>query len=607
MRRRGPALSGNGGANRSQPSREWVGGRLSPPFYIHDREEPYRPDLTVWLELPEGHIVGQALVMPEDREGAVGRALRSALTQPAVGLPRQPDVIRVADVAIAAEVRAEVGDAIPVTVAPAPELDALLEQLIATLPPDADKALSYFAWGRVSAAAVERLFAAGRLLFAVQPWTVAHDAQVLRMDIPALGVDGACVSVIGELGESRGVLVFSSLDDFEAFLAAAESGAPGRVPVSLGAGWLALTFESATELPPSMRREAMEHGWPVESADAYPLVERGDPDGTPRPLVERDVEVAAACALSLGAFFARHAALFQSDPVAPVCESYFDDDDREVRFTVPYALGDFELADATEPGFDALAAAEAFRPRAGRNEPCPCGSGRKYKKCHLEADEAAHASLQATASMHALDDRLVRLLAGFALRDYGEAWKAFQDDFADPDAALPLAWTWSVYCFEVRGKTVVDAYLDARARRCSRKERRWLDAQRAAWLSVWEVEAVEAGRTVALHDLLSGERRTVHETRGSQTLVARDAVLARIVDHRRRLAAVRGASASVAPQRHGRGGPAGARPPAPPAVGPGGPAARRGLRAPPDPVLGGGGRRPRRAELDTARVAQPGW
>jgi hypothetical protein len=26
---------------------------------------------------------------------------------------------------------------------------------------------------------------------------------------------------------------------------------------------------------------------------------------------------------------------------------------------------------------------------AGRNDPCPCGSGRKYKKCHLVQDEAA--------------------------------------------------------------------------------------------------------------------------------------------------------------------------------------------------------------------------
>ena len=26
-------------------------------------------------------------------------------------------------------------------------------------------------------------------------------------------------------------------------------------------------------------------------------------------------------------------------------------------------------------------------PRPGRNDPCWCGSGKKYKKCHLEADE----------------------------------------------------------------------------------------------------------------------------------------------------------------------------------------------------------------------------
>jgi hypothetical protein len=29
------------------------------------------------------------------------------------------------------------------------------------------------------------------------------------------------------------------------------------------------------------------------------------------------------------------------------------------------------------------------RLKTGRNEDCPCGSGKKYKKCHLEADEKA--------------------------------------------------------------------------------------------------------------------------------------------------------------------------------------------------------------------------
>ncbi|HIG53357.1 MAG TPA: hypothetical protein EYG11_12075 [Candidatus Latescibacteria bacterium] len=27
--------------------------------------------------------------------------------------------------------------------------------------------------------------------------------------------------------------------------------------------------------------------------------------------------------------------------------------------------------------------------KPGRNDPCWCGSGKKYKKCHLDADRAA--------------------------------------------------------------------------------------------------------------------------------------------------------------------------------------------------------------------------
>jgi preprotein translocase subunit SecA len=36
------------------------------------------------------------------------------------------------------------------------------------------------------------------------------------------------------------------------------------------------------------------------------------------------------------------------------------------------------------------AAAQPMRaiPRVGRNDPCPCGSGKKYKKCHMPADES---------------------------------------------------------------------------------------------------------------------------------------------------------------------------------------------------------------------------
>ncbi len=392
-------------SSHSRTSREWVGGSLSAPFFIHDRAEPYRPCIVIWFELPDGLVVGQTVVMPEDARGAVASALRSALTQPEVGLPRQPHSIRVPDAATAAQVRAEVAGEIPVTVAPTPELDALFDQVIASMQGEGDEA-SYFEDGRVSADAIEKLFTAGRFLFEIKPWTFAYDSQVLRMDIPALGVDGDCVYVIGQLDESPGVLIFASFDGFQQFLAAGTTDAIGQDPDALGSELLALTFLRAGELPPSMRREAMEHAWPVASADAYPLVERRNPDGTLCRLVEQDIEIATACALSLSALFGKHAAMFKSDNFAPVCESYFDDDDLEVRFTVPYeAFADFDMTESTEPALNSPALATPFQPRAGRNEPCPCGSGRKYKKCHLAQDEAGHASRRATAPTHALDER----------------------------------------------------------------------------------------------------------------------------------------------------------------------------------------------------------
>jgi hypothetical protein len=56
-----------------------------------------------------------------------------------------------------------------------------------------------------------------------------------------------------------------------------------------------------------------------------------------------------------------------------------------------------EIAEAEEPsiydicleGFDAVndEPFERAEPKPGRNEPCWCGSGKKYKKCHLDSDE----------------------------------------------------------------------------------------------------------------------------------------------------------------------------------------------------------------------------
>ena len=42
---------------------------------------------------------------------------------------------------------------------------------------------------------------------------------------------------------------------------------------------------------------------------------------------------------------------------------------------------------AGEGGGKVVAFEDARRRRAGRNEPCPCGSGKKYKNCCMKKDE----------------------------------------------------------------------------------------------------------------------------------------------------------------------------------------------------------------------------
>jgi hypothetical protein len=191
-----------------------------------------------------------------------------------------------------------------IEVAATPELDAVLEEFLVSMP-KGDEQASYLDSGRVPLAAVARMFEAAALLYRAAPWKLASDDEVLRMDIPALGVEGACVSIIGALGESLGVIVFPSLLAYERFGAAAEQVADAR-SLDLGAPLLSLDFWSRGDVPEAMRREMVVHGWTTVAPDAIPVVGHRDRNGVPRPLAERDVRIATECAFAVASFFLRH-------------------------------------------------------------------------------------------------------------------------------------------------------------------------------------------------------------------------------------------------------------------------------------------------------------
>ncbi|MBM4117723.1 hypothetical protein FJ251_08260 [bacterium] len=519
-----------GGASIStigpRPQSEWIGGIEAAPFLVGPRGAAKRPLVVLWVELPEGFVVGADVAEADDAAGVLGRTLQAAMAQPKIGSPRRPGRIRVASQEMAEELRDLLGEGFPIVVAPTPELEEPFTALEASMEKAGDADYEVDTWlgdGLVEPKTVADLHQIAAAFYRLAPWRGVSDDQPIRVDIPALDVEGACLIIFGGMGESFGFAIFPSLAGYERFVAAADQFEKRKRRPDLGTGYLALNFEPGAEQADAMRREVAGHGWPVAGADAYPRVYRRERDGFPLPLEDRDVKIVSATASAFAAFFIRHGKLFSQDFIEPVCESCYDSDDLEVIFCVPYeAYADFTV-DGELPG----RAGRNELPKPGRNAPCHCGSGRKYKHCCLSRDRTAAAE----KSGPSVGESLVSKLTHFAEDRFGDAWHRHEQVFVDPQDSMQLCGPWSLYGFEVEGATVADHYLKARGGKLSTAERALLEAERAGWLSIWEAMAVEPGAGLTLRDLLTEETRQVTERAASRALVRYDVILARVIDY----------------------------------------------------------------------------
>lgn len=183
--------------------------------------------------------------------------------------------------------------------------------------------------------------------------------------------------------------------------------------------------------------------------------------------------------------------------------------------------------------------------RPGRNDPCWCGSGKKYKKCHLAADEESkrpdlpHATKERAAEpLHA---RLHRELIEHCKEwrsnaDFEEAsllyWGRRPEDLNSQHEGALLGGFFEWYVHDFRptstGRTLVEEYLRRRAGRLTAAERELLESWREARFGVWEAQRVEEGAGVELQDLFAGDRFFVHDVSCSRSMVRWDCVLSRI-------------------------------------------------------------------------------
>ena len=178
----------------------------------------------------------------------------------------------------------------------------------------------------------------------------------------------------------------------------------------------------------------------------------------------------------------------------------------------------------------------------GRNDPCPCGSGKKYKKCHgreAVAQLSIRPDIARANELKALDmelgDRLLRYIA----TRYSEQW--LRDAFAlyldreneqVPDRDMPLAIPWILFSMpaSTKGRTLAAQWARTHGKELTPDRRLLLDAYANSWLSIWEVAEVESGVGVALVDQLSREKRFVLDVAASNTLEPFDMMLAFVLD-----------------------------------------------------------------------------
>jgi len=185
------------------------------------------------------------------------------------------------------------------------------------------------------------------------------------------------------------------------------------------------------------------------------------------------------------------------------------------------------------------------RTKIGRNDPCPCGSGKKYKRCCLPQQSASY-SFQ--AQQRSASDELTRDMLRFAESKFREqiqvAWQDFNMtnlpvSFEKHSPEHDLFLSYFLFYWDPqrprtgkrasrRGGIVTRWYELEKAGKLSDTERLLLGQATTQPLSFFEVLWSEAGERIGLRDILIGMETEVVERSASQTLQKGDIVYGQI-------------------------------------------------------------------------------
>ena len=181
--------------------------------------------------------------------------------------------------------------------------------------------------------------------------------------------------------------------------------------------------------------------------------------------------------------------------------------------------------------------------RIGRNDPCPCGSGKKYKQCCLNAaipgdDDPSRAVPRALtwlesrhrhAVREAIDDALFEDLDNDELADFGD----LDEDIRDFIMGQTYEWLLAEGEIQVHGELyrVADLLLGTGGPTFSDTQRAWLTQLATTPLRLYTVTNVVPQRSMTLCDVLDpdAEPVIVDESMGSKADLLGSAIGLRVI------------------------------------------------------------------------------
>lgn len=177
--------------------------------------------------------------------------------------------------------------------------------------------------------------------------------------------------------------------------------------------------------------------------------------------------------------------------------------------------------------------------KPGRNDPCYCGSGKKYKQCHMKEDQAAEQEERAWADAARF---LRRDLMSFARDErfavsFAQALPYYWDGLYDATNAEEMSMSealrffdWFVFDYEpAEGPRLLEVYHIEKYNDLSNHQQQvltnWLQAGASG---AYELTSYD-GQTLHLRDFFTGETCDVYEPSGHGNVQPGEVILARLV------------------------------------------------------------------------------